>query len=96
MYEDGSWELVYCGYSTAGFIQPPISCGEFNGTTLYLNTYRGHALTVKQYQELKQQKTDPVDVITGAGFFSFGLGVVVACWLVAHAAGLVVQSVRSF
>lgn len=55
----------------------------------------GRYVTQEQYQALVEQP-DPFDAITGAGFFSFGLGVVVACWLVAHAAGLVVQSVRSF
>lgn len=72
-----------------------VQCRLPNDVPGIVRVVEGYTLTEEQYQSLTQQ-TDPFDAITGAGFFSFGLGVVVACWLVAHAAGLVVQSVRSF
>lgn len=87
--------VLACIPSAETPVQPQISCGSVDGVPLYATALEGHFLTSEQYQAL-QEASQPFDKVVGAGYFSFGLGVVVACWLLAHSAGLVIQSVRKF
>jgi len=76
-------------------IEPRISCGNVGGVPYFATVIKAHTLTTEQYQALVKSSA-PFDTATGAGYFAFGLGVVVACWVLAHTAGLVLQSVRQF
>lgn len=87
--------VMVCLPASGSAIQPSISCGSFEGVAYYATAIQAHTLSTDQYQAF-QKTTEPFDVGVGASYFAFGLGVVVACWVLAHTTGIVLQSVRSF
>lgn len=69
------------------------SCGNVEGVPFSAYAVEAYLLTKEQHQALTV-RTEPFDALVGAQYFGFGLGVVVACWLVAHTAGLVMQTLK--
>lgn len=69
------------------------SCGNVEGVPHNAYVVQAYLLTKEQHQALTV-RTEPFDALVGAQYFGFGLGVVVACWLVAHTAGLVMQTLK--
>jgi len=58
-----------------------------------LKNFDGRAVTEEQYQAVLGM-TAPFDALQGAGFFSLGLGIVCACFLISHGVGAVIGTLR--
>jgi hypothetical protein len=94
MEQDGAELIVVCrpGGETSG-LTVLFSCGNVEGVSYDAVAVKGYLLTEEQHQTLTRQ-LEPFDSLVAGQYFGFGLGVVVACWLVAHSAGLVMSTLK--
>lgn len=88
----GPQTFLVCVPSPSGVAVSP--CGvDSSGSPLSPALESGYVLSSSDYQ-LFQTASEPFTASQAAEYFTYGFGMVLSCWALAHAIGLVVAQIR--